>query len=135
MRHVASSHQMLDRYTFKHSNLFHVSRPSFQQVGNPACVTDTCTYNDAETLQNIARKSRAGGKLPELFVKHVQDKKACHSERSEESLVGTHGFFAALRMTGNGNSCPDRLLSVSHYDIDQLAWHVDDLCHRVFADE
>jgi hypothetical protein len=24
----------------------------------------------------------------------------CHSERSEESRVGTRGFFAALRMTG-----------------------------------
>src|SRR5579871_5314745 len=30
---------------------------------------------------------------------------ACHSSLRSESLVGTRGFFAALRMTGSSPSC------------------------------
>lgn len=60
MRHVASSNAMLDRYTFHGSNLFHVSRPNLLQDANFACITDPCIYNDAETLQIVARKLRVG---------------------------------------------------------------------------
>ena len=40
------------------------------------------------------------GQAPEVFASLVQGPGACHSERSEESLSATGGFFAALRMTG-----------------------------------